>query len=235
VSYILDALRKSDQQRQRGTAPTLHSAHFTTAPRPAGARWLYAIGGLILAGAAFGIGWVRPWHSEPPQLVATQPASPASQPNAPAVTENTPVPAPTIDAASAPTVQNSPAPASKFESARVSSSEASKGLLKRSAPTPGEAPEALPEKPAETASILPPQEEKIPDLADLPASVRQEIPAMSISVHAYSRTPKDRLVGVNDRLLHEGDSLTPQLVLQKITPEGMIFSFKGMRFQRGVQ
>ena len=58
---------------------------------------------------------------------------------------------------------------------------------------------------------------------------------MTITVHAYSRTPKDRLVGVNDRLLHEGDALTPELVLEKITPEGMIFSYKGTRFLHGVQ
>jgi general secretion pathway protein B len=69
----------------------------------------------------------------------------------------------------------------------------------------------------------------------LPASVRQQLPPMTITVHAYSRTPKDRLVGVNDKLLHEGESLTPEIVLEKITPDGMVFNFKGTRFQRGVQ
>jgi general secretion pathway protein B len=58
---------------------------------------------------------------------------------------------------------------------------------------------------------------------------------MNITVHAYSRTPKDRLVGVNDKLLREGDTLTPDLVLERITPDGMIFSYKGSRFQRGVR
>ena len=72
-------------------------------------------------------------------------------------------------------------------------------------------------------------------LAELPASVRKEIPEMTVSVHAYSRAPKDRLVGVNDKLLREGDALSPGLVLERITPDGMIFSYNGTRFHRGVQ
>jgi general secretion pathway protein B len=58
---------------------------------------------------------------------------------------------------------------------------------------------------------------------------------MTITVHAYSRAPKDRLVGVNDKLLHEGDAAAPDLVLERITPDGMVFTYKGVRFQRGVQ
>ena len=57
---------------------------------------------------------------------------------------------------------------------------------------------------------------------------------MTVSVHSYSRVPKDRLVGINDRLLHEGDAVAPGLVLERITPDGMIFSYKGTRFHRGV-
>jgi len=58
---------------------------------------------------------------------------------------------------------------------------------------------------------------------------------MTVTVHAYSATPKDRLVGVNDKLLREGDSLAPDLVLEKITPDGMVLSYKGTKFQRGLR
>ena len=56
-------------------------------------------------------------------------------------------------------------------------------------------------------------------------------------------TPLDRWVTVhhgdqlllNDQLLHEGESLSPGLVLEQITPDGMVFSFRGYRFRQGVQ
>ncbi len=48
-------------------------------------------------------------------------------------------------------------------------------------------------------------------------------------------TPGARLVGINYRILREGDYVVPGLELQQITPDGMIFSFKGFRFRRGVK
>lgn len=88
----------------------------------------------------------------------------------------------------------------------------------------------MPEKPADAA-----QEQKILPLAELPLQVQQEIPAMTIPLHAYSSKPRDRLVSINDRILREGESLTPGLRLEQITQDGLIFSYKGYRFRRGVQ
>jgi len=64
MSYILDALRKSDQQRQRATAP------ITLAPEPVTSRppvissnlWL----ALVLLAAGIVIGWLRPWQQSVP-------------------------------------------------------------------------------------------------------------------------------------------------------------------------
>ena len=58
---------------------------------------------------------------------------------------------------------------------------------------------------------------------------------MTVSVHAYSGNPKDRLVGINNRMLREGDELAPGLKLEQITSEGMIFGYKGYSFRRGVK
>ena len=54
-------------------------------------------------------------------------------------------------------------------------------------------------------------------------------------VHAYSGSPRDRLVGINNRMLREGDYVAPGLKLEQITPEGMIFGYKGYSFRRGVK
>ena len=58
---------------------------------------------------------------------------------------------------------------------------------------------------------------------------------MTISVHAYSGNPANRLVGINNRMLREGESVVPGLKLEQITPEGMIFGYKGFSFRRGVK
>jgi len=84
------------------------------------------------------------------------------------------------------------------------------------------------EKPADAAP-------RAMSMAELPLPIQQEIPAMTIQFHAYSSKPANRLVGINSLMLHEGESLTPGLKLEQITPEGMIFSYKGYRFLHGIQ
>ncbi len=60
MSYILEALRKSDQQRQRGAAPTL-LAGPAIAPAPKQtAYWAYGLLAVLLLGAGIAIGWLRP-------------------------------------------------------------------------------------------------------------------------------------------------------------------------------
>jgi general secretion pathway protein B len=71
-------------------------------------------------------------------------------------------------------------------------------------------------------------------MAELPVAIQQELPPMSISVHAYSGNASQRLVDINGRLLHEGADVAPGLRLEQITPEGMILSYKGYTFRRGV-
>jgi hypothetical protein len=58
---------------------------------------------------------------------------------------------------------------------------------------------------------------------------------MSVLAHAYSSTPAERVVIVNNKPMHEGDKLTSEITLERIVPDGMIFSVRGTRFKAGVQ
>jgi len=78
------------------------------------------------------------------------------------------------------------------------------------------------------------QEQKAIPLAELPVTIRQEIPAMTIQLHSYSSNPMNSLVSINSRMMKEGESLMPGLRLEQITPDGVIFSYKGYRFQHGI-
>jgi general secretion pathway protein B len=115
MSYILDALKKSDQQRQRGATPTLPSAQATMAAPKQPVSLYYGVLAVILLGAGIAIGWLHPWNAEqastkppvarpaiadPGQTVQTAPAAQAEM--ADKSQQAWPAPAPT--AAAAPTV-----------------------------------------------------------------------------------------------------------------------------------
>jgi general secretion pathway protein B len=57
---------------------------------------------------------------------------------------------------------------------------------------------------------------------------------MTVAVHMYSAKPADRFVSINDRPVREGEEINPGLVLEKITYEGMILTYKGYRFKKGI-
>lgn len=238
MSYILDALKKSEQQRQRGAAPSLVAAQVTdAAPRqPAGLLYGLAVAALLVVGIA--IGMLRPWQAAAPALqsVAVKPpeAVVPSPPPAPATVEitikterQTPVPAPTTPPALPPAGDavkpQVPVPAAQT----VPSKSAAAPEKKASSPAP-ERPAGA--RPADAAP------ERMPTtFAELPASIQQEIPKLSILFHIHSGNPKDGLVGINDRTFREGDAVEPGLVLEQITPDGMILTYKGYRFLRGTR
>lgn len=261
MSYILDALKKSDQQRQRGATPTLQSSPSVAVASEPRRAWLYPALALVLAAIAFAVGSFAPWH-KPSSVTATPPAPAAiaAAPAAPApLAAPTPVavpatpPAPAAPRATA-TLPAQPAPAAPPVAPQK---EAAAAAPAKPTPAPAPAPRTREVEPAAPASARTAQtpvpaagltaeanapakdakgpEARVPTLAELPPSIRSELPPMTISVHAYSSTPKDRLVGVNDKLLREGDSITPDLVIDRITPDGMILSYKGTKFQRGLR
>lgn len=213
MSYILDALKKSDQQRQRSAAPTLPAAQVAVA-----AKQYYGVLTVLVLGCGIAIGWLRPWMAEP------------------SVHQAEPI------AASAPIqVSSLAAPLHEFpdisgKTALPSSTPVVKTAPKADvaqpyAPVMTVATVSVPENPAGRADVA----QRVIPVTELPLSIQQEIPAMTIQFHSYSSIPASRLVGINSQMLHEGESLTPGLKLEQITTEGVIFSYKGYRFQRGIR
>jgi len=252
MSYILDALRKSDQQRQRGAAPTLLAGQTTaTAPRQPAFLW-YGLLAAALVGAGVAIGWLRPWQPRQAapvaNVAAVKPSEAGVRQSVPVRTEIAPAPGPQAQRAS-PAAQTAPAPARAPVRATApapapagvkSQPPASDGAEARSKPQDAVAAvsakaAAMPEQPPGTAATDTALAQNVISLAELPLALQQELPAMTISIHAYSGRPADRLVGINNRLLREGDYVVPGLKLEQITLEGMIFGYKGYSFRRGVK
>ena len=259
MSYILDALRKSDQRRQRGAAPTLLMGQAAeVAPRQP-AYLYYGLLAVVLLGAGMAIGWLRPWQAQQPapvaNVAAAKPSEPSQRQTMPAGNEIAPAPKPQMQSAppvatiapapaAAPVQATAPAPAQARAQVLAPAPVKSQPPANAGTEAPGKPQEAVaaasrkaaaPEPAAGIAAAESAPAKNVIPLAELPLALQQELPAMTISVHAFSGNPRDRMVGINNRMLREGDSVVPGLNLEQITPDGMIFGYKGYSFRRGVK
>lgn len=77
-------------------------------------------------------------------------------------------------------------------------------------------------------------EDLLPDYMQLPHSIRQELPKITISLHFYAHSPASRKANVNGRMMREGQYVSPVLKLEQIIADGVIFDYKGRRFKMSV-
>jgi len=222
MSYILDALQKAERERQRGHVPTLPTESAAQPATQGSLKYLYAVLALLILSVGVLIGVFQPFRNgaepQPNAPVAAQAPMAAAPPAA--TTAAAPAPVHTAQVVT-PTVAQPASPAIPVKPAAIPS---------QSAPIPVVAA-ALPTPPVSTPTVS----ETVQPLAELPANIKQEVPAMTVLFHAYSSTPSERLVQINNKPMHEGDSLQPGLKLEHITPDGMVFSYKGYRFSTGVK
>ncbi|PHV48191.1 hypothetical protein CSQ91_20555 [Janthinobacterium sp. BJB301] len=232
MSYILEALKKSQAERQLGELPSIHALqvqlHDTAASGVARRApvWL-ALGGVTVAVAATLLLW-QPWQAAanapaaipivPAVLAqavpAPMPAAPPPAAPAPATVPVAQVPPVPAAVAAAPVHHARPVPEPKQESPGQAA-----------APVP--APAAAPTMPAPAPSA----EETVPAMRDLPEPIQRQIPPVAIGGYIYSKNPADRLLLIDKVLRHEGEELAPGLVLEKLQPKAAIFSFKGYRYR----
>lgn len=228
MSFILDALRKSDQQRQRGMSPPPMIAPVPPAsPRQPAIFW-YALIAVALIGAGALLGAMSRRHAESESAVHDTPA-PASASNVAAASDG----GPAVSAAPPLPPPSMPAEKSKKENALLSPPVAAQ--TSGAAPVPALAAISAPaavsveagQGTAAGAAIA-------ATAADLPSSLQQEVPQPAILIHSYSATPASRFVFIGDRKWREGESPAPGLRLEQITADGAIFNYKGYRFRRGI-
>lgn len=69
-----------------------------------------------------------------------------------------------------------------------------------------------------------------PDLAELSADFRRQIPELDVNVHVYSKVNEERFVLVKMSRYQEGDELPGGMILERILEDGMLLSFRGRTF-----
>ncbi len=211
MSYILDALKKADAERERGNVPGLHARQVTAAAIPRTetghkGTWLALVAGLVLAGVAALV-----WDARAPVAVVAPAPTPAI---APVPASAAVVPVPTVVAAEpAP-----PPPIARTEP--------------RTPPKPVGVPVASPKPASAVSSVATPTATAVaPLLNELPIDVRSQIPALAISGSVYSDNPSQRLLLVNGQVLPQGSQVAADVTLVEIHRGSSEFSFRGMRFR----
>ena len=244
MSFILDALRKSDQQRQRNVTPTLMTAQTPAAEPRQPALWGYGLLAGVLIGAGILIGWMHQWQAEPaaPLMQPTfirpldsnaQKFSAAHLPVLPEPPKQAEYPQPPREATS---LAQSATPPSGPNPQHDTSAKPAMAAGEQTTAVTSSPRVATPSVPAVQSQPGPGEAERetgVMALTELPPALQQEIPKLSILAHSYSGKSKSRFVFINDRMWREEEFPVPGLKLEQITPDGMIFSYKGYRFRRG--
>jgi general secretion pathway protein B len=208
MSYILDALRKSEQERQRGKVPDIHGMPSESdATRQKKSPWPYIVLALVIMNAVIlAIFWKQFTSSTDTESHVAEPESVLSTPQAlvpPVAVKPTPIPEPAQQAVLTPSRAPAPAPA----------------------PVPVSKPAPVqPQEPLPSVGYM-------PQLEELPAGERQGIPDMTFSSHMYSSIPKYRSIIINGKRLKEGQFFNDQLQVREITDSGVIMSRGGTLFE----
>lgn len=79
--------------------------------------------------------------------------------------------------------------------------------------------------------LTPPTQNKLYGLNELPQVIVEKLPDFNITMSVYSDNPSERMVRINGETLREGEFLTDGLKLEEITPDAIILSYMKYRFQ----
>jgi general secretion pathway protein B len=223
MSFILDALKKSEMERQRQSLPGLMDAR--TSPRRSRLPvWALGLGLLLLVNLLV-LTFVL-WHKNTPVAHATSPANalPAHNSDAappPAAShfsplDSAPVYAPEIPVAAA------DRPSAPARTDDVGRTDGSAGSTIRA---PRHADPVLIDEDAQ-----PDNQEVLPSISEISLSGTQTLPALHLDVHVYATKPAERFVYINMRKYHEGTTLQEGPTLERIRRDGVVLNYQGLRF-----
>lgn len=236
MSYILDALKRADAERERGHVPGLHTHNVqpsaATPPRtgsPATAWLLAAVAATALGGAAW---W---WQTAPaPTTVAVQnsPAPVQAVPAIPApLAATAPTPEPSVQASTAPSPAVLPllSPAPPAPPSQQARPEAPPPAA--SAPPTTSSATGTAATPKSTAEAPPPA--LVRSFADLSPEARAQLPVVNVNGSTYSQNPAHRMLIANGKVVQEGQEIAPGLVLETIGPRSAVLNHRGLRYSVG--
>lgn len=220
MSYILDALRRADAERERDPARGIHAQPAAGLPVRAGRsapRWTWSVGGAVLAAAGAAAWWMT--QQPAPVTAPVRIALVDPQPAAPLVAA--PVVVPVSAAVSPP-----PPPARPV---LVTAAVVAKPAPVTVAPA---APAAVAVAPVAAAApaATPLVADRILAVGELPADVQRELPKLAISGGVHSENAAQRLLIVGGQVVNEGTEVAPGVTLEQVRARSAVLKFRGFRY-----
>ncbi|AZZ93059.1 hypothetical protein EUZ85_20910 [Hahella sp. KA22] len=256
MSYILEALRRSESERYQEKLPdVVQGGAFMMPRKEKRAPWaLILILLLSLNAIALAIFFFinRPFEKETPVETVSADAAPASSTASSATAAATPAQPQSVQ----PTAGSAPAQAVPVQPMSANNSDfmvdkvpldtasntdiyvdlggeedetinADGGML--IAPSNGASRRAMIIPGSGTAEAAQNVEEQYPNISELSAAFQQQIPAMEFNSHIYSANADDRRIMINNNYLREGQRFSGLKVYQ-ITENGVVLDKGGQLF-----
>jgi hypothetical protein len=225
MSFILDALKKAEAERQRQTGPTLLEVRVAQ-PRRRFPIWTLVIGALL----AINILLLIAFELRRPAPGA-EPATSAS-PAAPAPVAAAPVAAPPAAAAAAAPAAtpamaaSSPAPAPVAGNATTAGPSIPTDAADQSGDNPADFEPAVSPSGSSSTGNSSTRRARPPSLSD----VGGDVPDLRLDLHVYAARPTDRYALINMHRVHEGDVLPEGARVVAIERDGVELTYHGTHF-----
>ncbi|MBI5099522.1 MAG: general secretion pathway protein GspB [Nitrospirae bacterium] len=259
MSFILDALKKLEQKRQRGSVPDLMTVHVPFPQEPKKRLiWPYFVLGALILNAIILTAWLHPWESIKQNVAAKsvsiqQQKSISAEPsrqsinNRPsyATKRNTDSESAGADKMSLPRTekpvkevqQTLQIPAKTIHQNSAPDSKTPPGINIQETSSGKTSGQQLSKDDYSPSTLQPSDTGKtiagkaVTELGDLPSAIQSELTPLSIFGHIYSDSPSARMVNINGQILREGETVRKNLRIEEITETGVIFSYQGTRFR----
>lgn len=221
MSFILDALKKSEIERQRQSTPGLMDAP-TPLRRGRLPLWAILLGCLLFINiAVLIIVLLRNAGPSAASATAKHPIARADS-KAPAVEEHfSPLSQAPVYAPEIPVPPAEPAPSNGSAAALP----APQAVAQRAAPHAFRRPD-----PVLTDEEAADNDEVLPSINEINLTGAEALPELHLDVHVYATKPADRFVYINMRKYHEGNTLQEGPVLERIRRDGVVLNHHGLRF-----
>ncbi len=243
MSFILDALRKSDAERQRAATPGLADVRYARRPSRRNI-WLPLLVVVLLVNIGFmGVQWFNRQNPAPSPAAGDDSSTMGQVVHDQAADDRAPAPS---TAASGPPAAAIRPLARENEFAELRPPYTPEPELPVAPPpvrVTAEAPPAagiapLPDTTmlAATPAVRPDPFPRItptdtpPPMEQLIGAGKLDVPMLNLDLHVYSNQPAKRFVMINSHKYREGDRLAEGPLVESITTDGAILSSQGQRF-----
>jgi general secretion pathway protein B len=238
MSFILDALKKSEAERRQKTGPALLEMRLV-APQRRLPAWAIIVG-VLLVGNALVLGWLalRPTPSTPAEAAsdpATTGRAPANVSAGQSGNQTAIIAAPSLAAAAI-------APANAPPAAPANPAGTAGSGTTASTPPASAAPSAPGDSDGNPADLEPAQapasgtaggtREASPRSY---AELSGVLPVLRLDLHVFSGNPAERYAFINMHKVREGDVTPEGLRVLQITHDGVVLDFRGTEFLLGRQ